>query len=124
MDVVEFGGDGGRRPRRPGRRKSGLFTDAETAADDVALLGPTSGSTGVPKITTHFHRDLLSIDNTFGRARLRLTADDLVSCSAPIAFTFGLGMLVVFPLRAGACALLTESATPGAAGRPGRRAAA
>jgi 2-aminobenzoate-CoA ligase len=92
--------------------KSGEFTAVDTAADDVALLAPTSGSTGSPKITAHFHRDVLSIDNTFGRHVLRLTADDLVACTAPLAFTFGLGMLVVFPLRAGACALLTEAATP------------
>jgi len=88
------------------------FTAVDTAADDVALFGPTSGSTGVPKITTHFHRDILSIDNTFGKTTLRLQPDDLVACTAPFAFTFGLGMLVVFPLRAGACAFLTEKATP------------
>ena len=88
------------------------FTAVDTAADDVALFGPTSGSTGIPKITTHFHRDILSIDNTFGRTTLKLEPDDVVSCTAPFAFTFGLGMLVVFTLRAGACALLTEKATP------------
>ncbi|MFD0275160.1 AMP-binding protein [Kitasatospora sp. NPDC127111] len=93
-------------------RKSGRFRAADTAADDVALFGPTSGTTGVPKITVHFHRDLLSIDNTFGKATLRLRPDDLVACTAPFAFTFGLGMLVVFTLRAGACAFLTEAATP------------
>ncbi|MDX8033426.1 AMP-binding protein [Lentzea sp. BCCO 10_0856] len=92
--------------------KSGEFTAVDTAADDVALLAPTSGSTGTPKITVHFHRDILSIDNTFGRHVLRLNENDLVACTAPFAFTFGLGMLVVFPLRAGACALLTEAATP------------
>lgn len=92
--------------------KPGEFTAVDTAADDVALLAPTSGSTGSPKITMHFHRDVLSIDNTFGRHVLRLTGNDLVACTAPFAFTFGLGMLVVFPLRAGACALLTEAATP------------
>lgn len=92
--------------------KPGEFTAVDTAADDVALLAPTSGSTGSPKITMHFHRDILSIDNTFGRHVLRLNPDDLVACTAPFAFTFGLGMLVVFPLRAGACALLTEAATP------------
>ncbi|GLZ27837.1 acetyl-CoA synthetase [Lentzea sp. NBRC 105346] len=92
--------------------KPGEFTAVDTAADDVALLAPTSGSTGSPKITMHFHRDILSIDNTFGRHVLRLNENDLVACTAPFAFTFGLGMLVVFPLRAGACALLTETATP------------
>jgi 2-aminobenzoate-CoA ligase len=92
--------------------KSGEYQNVDTAADDVALLGPTSGSTGEPKITMHFHRDLLSIDNTFGRQVLRLTEDDVLACSAPLAFTFGLGSLVVFPLRAGACSLLTEATTP------------
>ncbi|TWE10061.1 AMP-binding protein [Rudaeicoccus suwonensis] len=88
------------------------FTDIETAADDVALLGPTSGTTGVPKVTMHFHRDIISIAETFGRELVHLHPDDLVSCTAPLAFTFGLGALVVFPLRAGAAALLTETATP------------
>jgi 2-aminobenzoate-CoA ligase len=126
MQVVEFGGAGGGGGDGGGAgdggdgtdlvaraaAKSGRFTDVPTAADDVALLGPTSGSTGVPKITMHFHRDILSIDNTFGRNTLRLVPEDLVACSAPLAFTFGLGMLLVFPLRAGACALLTETTTP------------
>ncbi|HEU5353963.1 MAG TPA: AMP-binding protein [Actinocrinis sp.] len=112
LKIVEVGGDGSQDLVSRAAAKSGEFTDVPTAADDVALLGPTSGSTGVPKITMHFHRDLLSIDNTFGRHTLRLRPDDLVACSAPLAFTFGLGMLVVFPLRAGACALLTESAAP------------
>jgi 2-aminobenzoate-CoA ligase len=90
---------------------SGELTAVDTAADDVALFGPTSGSTGTPKITTHFHRDVLAIDDTFGRT-LQLGPGDLVACTAPLAFTFGLGILVVFTLRAGACALLTEQATP------------
>jgi 2-aminobenzoate-CoA ligase len=112
LRVVAYGGSGpddlsARCAGRPER-----FTNVETAADDVALFCPTSGSTGVPKITTHFHRDILSIDNTFGRNVLRLTPDDVVSCTAPFAFTFGLGMLVVFPLRAGASSLLTEALTP------------
>ncbi|CCH77981.1 putative fatty acid-CoA ligase [Nostocoides japonicum T1-X7] len=112
MRVVVFGGDTQDHLTARAATKSGEFTAVETAADDVALFGPTSGSTGVPKITTHFHRDVLSVDNTFGKHVLRLQPDDVVSCTAPFAFTFGLGMLVVFPLRAGACALLTEQATP------------
>ncbi|MEU6539954.1 AMP-binding protein [Streptomyces sp. NPDC047000] len=112
LRLVPYGGTGPDDLVTLAGTKSGDFTAVDTAADDVALLGPTSGSTGVPKIAMHFHRDLLSIDNTFGRHLLGLTPDDLVACTAPFAFTFGLGMLVVFPLRAGACALLTESATP------------
>lgn len=112
LTVVEYGGSGQEDLIARATAKSGEFTNVDTAADDVALLAPTSGSTGVPKITMHFHRDVLSIDNTFGHHVLQLLADDLVACTAPFAFTFGLGMLIVFPLRAGACALLTEAATP------------
>lgn len=92
--------------------KSGDFTTVETAADDVALLGPTSGTTGVPKVTMHFHRDILANADTFARYILRPTADDVFAGSPPLAFTFGLGGLVVFPLRFGASALLTERAGP------------
>jgi 2-aminobenzoate-CoA ligase len=112
LTVVAYGGDAADDLTRRVEAKSGEFTPVATAADDVALLGPTSGSTGVPKITMHFHRDVLSIDNTFGRT-LQLGPGDLVACTAPLAFTFGLGMLVVFALRAGACSLLTEQSTPG-----------
>ncbi|WP_344303947.1 AMP-binding protein [Nocardioides bigeumensis] len=111
LAVVTFGADTADDLTRRAKAKAGSFAAVATAADDVALLGPTSGSTGVPKITMHFHRDVLAIDDTFGRT-LRLGPGDVVACTAPLAFTFGLGMLVVFALRAGACALLTEAATP------------
>ena len=109
--VVTYGGGTAEDLERRVEAGSREFTAVDTAADDVALFGPTSGSTGTPKITTHFHRDVLAIDDTFGRT-LQLGPGDLVACTAPLAFTFGLGMLVVFTLRAGACALLTEQATP------------
>ena len=92
--------------------KSGHFTAVETSADDVALLGPTSGTTGAPKVTMHFHRDILAIADTFARHILTPTRDDVFAGSPPIAFTFGLGGLVIFPLRFGASALLTERAAP------------
>jgi 2-aminobenzoate-CoA ligase len=92
--------------------KSGEFSAVETAADDVALLGPTSGTTGTPKITMHFHRDILANADTFARHILRPTADDVFAGSPPIAFTFGLGGLVVFPLRFGASSQLTDRAAP------------
>ena len=110
--VVPYGGEGEDDLTRRIDGRPTHFDAVDTAADDVALFGPTSGTTGVPKITTHFHRDVLAIDDTFGRDILRLEKTDVVACTAPLAFTFGLGMLVVFPLRAGACALLTEAATP------------
>ncbi|GAA5229936.1 AMP-binding protein [Arthrobacter cryoconiti] len=92
--------------------KDGVFANVETSADDVALLGPTSGTTGTPKITMHFHRDILANADTFARHILKPTPDDVFAGSPPLAFTFGLGGLVVFPLRFGAAALLTERTTP------------
>ncbi|WP_406415533.1 AMP-binding protein [Streptomyces sp. NBC_00873] len=93
--------------------KSGGFTAVDTAADDVVLLGPTSGTTGRPKATMHFHRDVLASADTFSLHVLRPTPDDVFTGTPPLGFTFGLGGLIVFPLRAGASTLLLERATPG-----------
>jgi 2-aminobenzoate-CoA ligase len=92
--------------------RSGRFHDVDTAADDVALLAFTSGTTGHPKATMHFHRDVLAVADTFSAHVLRPRPDDVFSGSPPIGFTFGLGARVVFPLRAGASVLLLEQATP------------
>lgn len=112
VTVLSYGGpdDGDLTVRCEG--KSGEFTAVDTAADDVALLGPTSGTTGVPKVTMHFHRDVLANADTFARHILQPTADDVFAGSPPLAFTFGLGGLVIFPLRFGASSLLTEKAGP------------
>ncbi|OYZ99844.1 MAG: 2-aminobenzoate-CoA ligase [Rhizobiales bacterium 17-65-6] len=88
------------------------FTAPRTGRDDVALLGFTSGTTGVPKATMHFHRDILSIADGYAKSVLQVTPDDIFVGSPPIAFTFGLGGLAVFPLRFGAAAALLEQATP------------
>nr|WP_042196148.1 AMP-binding protein [Kibdelosporangium sp. MJ126-NF4]CEL22433.1 Acyl-coenzyme A synthetases/AMP-(fatty) acid ligases [Kibdelosporangium sp. MJ126-NF4]CTQ89288.1 Acyl-coenzyme A synthetases/AMP-(fatty) acid ligases [Kibdelosporangium sp. MJ126-NF4] len=89
------------------------FDAVDTAADDVALLAATSGTTGKPKATMHFHRDVLAIADTFGRHVLRPEPDDVFTGTPPIGFTFGLGGLVIFPMRVGASTLLLERATPG-----------
>lgn len=88
------------------------FDAVDTAADDVALLAFTSGTTGRPKATMHFHRDLLAIADTFSAKVLQPRPDDVFVGTPPIAFTFGLGGAVVFPLRAGASVLLLEAAPP------------
>ncbi|CAM3512310.1 AMP-binding protein [Stackebrandtia soli] len=88
------------------------FRSVDTAADDVALLAFTSGTTGKPKATMHFHRDVLANADTFSRHVLKPTADDVFGCSPPLGFTFGLGMEVVFPMRVGASSLLLEKGTP------------
>ena len=88
------------------------FTACDTAADDVCLLGFTSGTTGVPKATMHFHRDMLAICDCYSREVLRPQESDVFIGSPPLAFTFGLGGLVLFPFRVGATAILLERAGP------------
>ena len=88
------------------------FDAVSTGRDDVALLGFTSGTTGAPKATMHFHRDLMIIADGYAREVLGVTPDDVFVGSPPLAFTFGLGGLAVFPLRFGATATLLEQATP------------
>ncbi len=88
------------------------FDAVQTGRDDVALLGFTSGTTGVPKATMHFHRDLLIIADGYAKEILGVTPEDVFVGSPPLAFTFGLGGLAVFPLRFGATATLLENASP------------
>jgi 2-aminobenzoate-CoA ligase len=88
------------------------FEAVQTMQDDVALLGFTSGSTGDPKVTMHFHRDLLIIADGYAKEVLGVTASDIFIGSPPLAFTFGLGGLAIFPLRFGAAATLLEDASP------------
>lgn len=92
--------------------KSVQFDAVKTGRDDVALLGFTSGTTGSPKATMHFHRDLLMIADGYAKEVLRVTPEDVFVGSPPLAFTFGLGGLAVFPLRFGAAATLLENASP------------
>ncbi len=88
------------------------FNAVRTGRDDVALLGFTSGTTGEPKATMHFHRDLLAIADGYAREVLQVTPEDIFIGSPPLAFTFGLGGLAIFPLRFGAAATLLENASP------------
>ena len=88
------------------------FDAVATSCDDVALLGFTSGTTGAPKATMHFHRDLLIIADGYGAEVLGVTETDVFVGSPPLAFTFGLGGLAIFPLRFGAAATLLANASP------------
>jgi 2-aminobenzoate-CoA ligase len=92
--------------------KSVRFDAVKTGRDDVALLGFTSGTTGEPKATMHFHRDLLIVADGYAKEVLNVTPDDVFVGSPPLAFTFGLGGLAIFPLRFGATATLLENASP------------
>jgi 2-aminobenzoate-CoA ligase len=109
---IVYWGEGGELERlmqKPGYQH---FTACDTATDDVCLIAFTSGTTGEPKGTMHFHRDMLAICDSYARHVLRAQASDRFIGSPPLAFTFGLGGLVLFPLRIGASAVLVEKAAP------------
>ena len=110
--IVTYGGESDDDLTQRAAAYDDSFDAVETSSDDVALLAFTSGTTGRPKATMHFHRDVLANADTFSTHLLRPTADDVFTGTPPLAFTFGLGGLVVFPLYAGASTLLIEKATP------------
>ena len=112
VPVVPFGGEDDGDLTRLAAAKPAELDDVLTSADDVALLAFTSGTTGRPKCAMHFHRDVLAMADTFSARVLRPTRDDVFTGTPPLAFTFGLGGDLVFPLRAGASALLIEKASP------------
>ncbi len=107
--VVDF--NGGELERLMERHPAG-FDALYTAADDVCMIAFTSGTTGQPKGTMHFHRDVLAVCDTFSRQVLRPSRDDLFMGSPPLAFTFGLGGLTLFPMRARAATALVEQVAP------------
>ena len=92
--------------------KPAHFEACDTAADDVCLIAFTSGTTGAPKGCMHFHRDVLAMCDLFPRHVLRPSVDDVFCGTPPLAFTFGLGGLLCFPLRVGASTVLIEKLTP------------
>ena len=94
------------------RRHDAPFSNIDTAADDTCLLAFTSGTTGVPKATMHFHRDVIAACRCWPPHVLRATEDDVFIGSPPLAFTFGLGGLLLFPMSVGASTALLEKATP------------
>ena len=112
FQTFPYGGDDADDLTRMAARKKPEFKNVATAADDVCLLAFTSGTTGKPKATMHFHRDVLAIADTFSRHLLRPAARDLFAASPPLGFTFGLGQSVIFPLRAGASVFLLEQPSP------------
>jgi len=92
--------------------KPATFANVETAADDTCIIAFTSGTTGQPKGTMHFHRDVVAICECWPRHTLRASADDVFIGSPPLAFTFGLGGLLLFPLHVGASTVLLEKPAP------------
>ncbi|MDH4324588.1 MAG: AMP-binding protein [Betaproteobacteria bacterium] len=93
-------------------RQAQTFTNVDTAAEDVALIAFTSGTTGRPKGTMHFHRDVIAMCDAFPRSCLGASRDDVFCGTPPLAFTFGLGGLLAFPMRVGAATVLVEKLSP------------
>jgi 2-aminobenzoate-CoA ligase len=112
FQILTYGGADQDDLSRVASTQPARFENASTAADDVCMLAFTSGTTGKPKATMHFHRDVLAIADTFSRHVLQPTPRDLFAASPPLAFTFGLGQSLVFPLRAGAAVYLLEQPSP------------
>ncbi len=108
LRITPFGGDGPDDLTRCARPGGAPFAAVPTASDDVALIAFTSGTTGRPKGCLHFHRDVLAIADTFSAQVVRPRPDDVFAGSPPLGFTFGLGGLVVFPLRVGASTYLAD----------------
>jgi 2-aminobenzoate-CoA ligase len=110
--IVKYDGDYGHGALENRTASLNPLPAVNTAQDDVALIAFTSGTTGVPKGCVHFHRDVLAPCDTFAKAHFAMKPGDIVLTSAPIAFTFGLGATLLFPLRFGAAAATVEKATP------------
>jgi len=112
LTALTYGGDGPDDLAARCAAKDGAFTPVLTAADDVAMLASTSGTTGQPKVAVHFHRDVLATCDTFSHYLIKPRRDDVFTGTPPLGFTYGLGGLLLYPLRAGASTLLIERATP------------
>ena len=112
LTALTYGGDGPDDLAARCAAKDGAFTPVLTAADDVAMLASTSGTTGQPKVAVHFHRDVLATCDTFSHYLIKPRRDDVFTGTPPRGFTYGLGGLLLYPLRAGASTLLIERATP------------
>jgi len=110
QELIAFG-DGGELEQRM-RKHDDPFPARDTAADDVCLIAFTSGTTGIPKATVHFHRDILAVCDTYGQQVLQAAADDVFIGTPPLAFTFGLGGGLLFPLRVRAATVLLEDTSP------------
>ncbi|NUA26292.1 AMP-binding protein [Cupriavidus basilensis] len=110
--ALYFNGSGAGSVEAAMANKPDSFEACDTAADDICLIAFTSGTTGQPKGTVHFHRDVIAMCDLFPRHVLKPGPDDIFCGTPPLAFTFGLGGILCFPLRVGACTVLAERLTP------------
>jgi 2-aminobenzoate-CoA ligase len=112
QNICYFHDDGSHSLEARMDRYPGRFDNIDTAAEDICLIAFTSGTTGVPKGTMHFHRDIMAICACWPPHVLKASPDDIFIGSPPLAFTFGLGGLLLFPMSIGASTVLLEKASP------------
>jgi 2-aminobenzoate-CoA ligase len=110
--TLVYGGDGPDRLELLAEAASPAHSAVDTQADDISMLAFTSGTTGRPKATMHNHRDILAIADSFSAQIVKPTSEDVFAGSPPLGFTFGLGGLVIFPMRVGASSVLLEAGAP------------
>ncbi|MCU1284770.1 MAG: benzoate-CoA ligase family protein [Acidobacteriales bacterium] len=110
--VIKFGGTDFPSLESLMAKKSKHFVNCDTAADDVAFIAFTSGTTGRSKGTMHFHRDVIAAAECFPKSIVKPISDDIFCGTPPLAFTYALGALLIFPMRCGASTLLLEQTTP------------
>ncbi|MBI2959665.1 MAG: AMP-binding protein [Betaproteobacteria bacterium] len=110
--IVPFNGSGRGALEAMLRAKPAHFANVDTAADDVALIAFTSGTTGTPKAAMHPHRGVMAMCEGWPRSILKPRADDIFCGTAPLAFTYGLGTMLCIPMRFGASVVLAEKQTP------------
>jgi 2-aminobenzoate-CoA ligase len=110
--IIKYDGDYGRGELETRTASLQPLPPHDTRRDDPALIAFTSGTTGVPKGCVHFHREILAPSDTFAKHLVRPQPSDIFMTSAPMAFTFGLGITLLFPLRFGAAAATIEQANP------------
>ncbi len=110
--ILYFGNDGPGSLEAMIEAKSTRFSNVETAADDVAVIAFTSGTTGPPKAAMHFHRDVLAMCDCWPRSILKPVPEDIFCGTPPLAFTYGLGVMLCIPMRFGASTVLLEKLTP------------
>ena len=110
--VRYFNSDNARSLERLMARQPDVFDNIQPSHDDVALIAFTSGTTGPAKATMHFHRDVLAICDCYPAEVLRSDADDVFTGTAPLGFTYGLGSLLLFPMRRGSSTVLLEQSSP------------
>jgi len=111
-NIVKYDGDYGKGELETRTSALNPLPAADTGRDDPCMIAFTSGTTGVPKGCVQYHRDVLAPCDTFAKHLVGPRPGNVFLTSAPMAFTFGLGITPMFPLRFGAASATIEQGGP------------